>query len=118
MEEDTSAYGAAVETLIRMYDSPDAAPGAFFKEFGRILRIYRESRNISQSELARQMFVGRSWINRLENGEGRPSRNLIIHLGYVLGLKTPEVNILLFLSRHSPVLKKRGDRGLGGLLFM
>jgi transcriptional regulator with XRE-family HTH domain len=118
MEEDTSAYGTAVEALLRMYDSSDAAPEDYFREFGQLLRIYRESRYMTQSQLARQMFVGRSWVNRLEKGEGRASRNLIIHVGYVLGLTTPEVNILLFLSRHSPILKKRGDKGLRGLLLM
>ena len=118
MDEDSSAYGAAVEALLRMYDAPDAAPEDYFRELGQLLRIYRVSRNMTQSELARRMFVGRSWVNRLEKGEGRPSRNLVIHLGYVLGLKTPEVNILLFLSRHSPILKKRGDKDLRGLLLM
>ena len=118
LDERESAYGTAIEVFMRLYNSPDATLDNCLKEFGRLVRVYRESRSMTQSELARQLFVGRSWINRIESGDGRPSRNLVIHLGFVLGLKTPEVNILLYLCHHNPIFKKRGDKGIKGLLLL
>jgi len=54
------------------------------KTFGRVLREVRESRNISQEELASRAGYHRTYIGQLERGEKSPSLRTIFNLSSTL----------------------------------
>ena len=54
------------------------------KAFGRVLRSVRESRNLSQEELAARAGYHRTYIGQLERGEKSPSLRTLFNLSSVL----------------------------------
>ena len=60
------------------------------KAFGRVLREVRESRNLSQEELAARAGYHRTYIGQLERGEKSPSLRTIFNLSSTLQV-TPSV---------------------------
>ncbi|MBE1469066.1 helix-turn-helix domain-containing protein [Kibdelosporangium phytohabitans] len=42
--------------------------------FGRLLREFRQRRDISQSDLARQVYVSQSTISRFGSGRQKPDQ--------------------------------------------
>jgi transcriptional regulator with XRE-family HTH domain len=54
------------------------------KVFGQVLREVRESRNISQEELAARAGYHRTYIGQLERGEKSPSLRTIFNLSSAL----------------------------------
>lgn len=60
--------------------------------FSKALKSLRVERGISQTELAEQMFVTRSTINRWENGSRLPDNRMIVKLSEALDV---DINILL-----------------------
>lgn len=54
------------------------------KEFGENLKIYREKKGITQSELAKKCYVTSQMICSIENGAKQPSLNLALGLAQVL----------------------------------
>jgi transcriptional regulator with XRE-family HTH domain len=58
--------------------------------FGKVLRDVRESRNISQEELAARAGYHRTYIGQLERGEKSPSLRTIFNLSSTLQV-TPSV---------------------------
>ena len=57
------------------------------KAFGRVLREVRESRNLSQEELAARAGYHRTYIGQLERGEKSPSLRTIFNLSSVLEVR-------------------------------
>jgi transcriptional regulator with XRE-family HTH domain len=62
--------------------------------FGQVLRDVRESRNISQEELAARAGYHRTYIGQLERGEKLPSLRTIFNLSSTL-----EVNPSVLVRR-------------------
>ena len=56
---------------------------------GLNLKIARLKKNLSQEELCKIAKVGRVTLSKLENGEGNPSRELMLKLSEILNT-TPE----------------------------
>jgi len=54
------------------------------KAFGRVLRSARESRSLSQEELAARAGYHRTYIGQLERGEKSPSLRTIFNLSSTL----------------------------------
>jgi transcriptional regulator with XRE-family HTH domain len=61
--------------------------------FAKRLNEWRSLVNISQEEAARQLNVGRSWLNQLERGKRKPGPKLIAKLEELIALGSSEVNI-------------------------
>ncbi len=78
------------------------------REFGRKLSAYREAEGMSRNALANSIQVSPEHIWRLENSFRGCSRDLAILLGQVLRLKIEQINELLLLAGHRPVIKKGG----------
>ena len=56
---------------------------------GLNLKIARLKKNLTQDELCKLANIGRTTLSELENGEGNPSRNLMLKLSEILNT-TPE----------------------------
>ena len=52
-------------------------------------KIARLKKNLTQDELCKLANIGRTTLSKLENGEGNPSRNLMLKLSEILNT-TPE----------------------------
>lgn len=48
------------------------------------LKIARLKKDLTQDELCKLADIGRTTLSKLENGEGNPSRNLMIKLSEIL----------------------------------
>ena len=46
---------------------------------GLNLKIARLKKNLTQDELCKLANIGRTTLSKLENGEGNPSRNLMLN---------------------------------------
>ena len=78
------------------------------REFGRRLTTYREAAGISRKKLANAVGVSQQHVWRLENGFRGCSRDLTIIISSRLNLNIEQINDLLLLTGHRPVVK-RGD---------
>ena len=56
---------------------------------GLNLKIARLKKNLTQDELCKLANIVRTTLSKLENGEGNPSRNLMLKLSEILNT-TPE----------------------------
>ena len=56
---------------------------------GLNLKIAILKKNLTQDELCKLANIGRTTLSKLENGEGNPSRNLMLKLSEILNT-TPE----------------------------
>ena len=79
---------------------------------GELIRGKRISLNLNQTELAKKVNVHKSYINRIENGSRRPSRELLIKIGEALELSREELNNWLLLCNYSPIEGEIKDRDL------
>jgi transcriptional regulator with XRE-family HTH domain len=59
--------------------------------FGRVLRSIRESRSISQEELAARSGYHRTYIGMLERGEKSPSLRTLFNIAGALEVKPSEI---------------------------
>jgi transcriptional regulator with XRE-family HTH domain len=50
------------------------------------LRTIRKKNGLTQAELARRVGVSRSYINKIENGEAKPSLTLLERIASILGV--------------------------------
>ena len=78
------------------------------REFGRRLTTFREAAGISRKNLANAVGVSQQHIWRMENGFRGCSRDLTIIISSRLNLNIEQINDLLLLTGHRPVVK-RGD---------
>jgi transcriptional regulator with XRE-family HTH domain len=59
--------------------------------FGRVLRRIRESRSLSQEELAARSGYHRTYIGQLERGEKSPSLRTLFNIAGALDVKASEI---------------------------
>ncbi len=71
--------------------------------FGTALREQRTARRLSQLDLSSEAGVSQRHLSFLETGRSRPSREMVVHLGVVLGLGLREQNDLLLAAGFAPV---------------
>ncbi|WP_409251815.1 helix-turn-helix domain-containing protein [Bacillus sp. SCS-153A] len=69
--------------------------------FGQNLKLLREERNISQEELAMRARLGRTTIEKYENGSRIPDTPTILKLSTVLDVPAPEMLEREALESHS-----------------
>lgn len=70
---------------------------------GPLLRRWRESRHLSQLELALEAQVSARHISFLETGRAEPSREMLLTLSNVLDVPLRERNFLLLAAGYAPV---------------
>ena len=73
---------------------------------GPLLRRWRESRHLSQLELALEAEVSSRHISFLETGRAAPSREMILTLSNVLDVPLRERNLLLLAAGFAPVYRE------------
>lgn len=71
--------------------------------FHALLRSYRLRAGLSQVRLAELAGIDRSFLNRLESGQRRPSRMVVLRLARALGLDERDRAALLFAAGYAPV---------------
>ena len=74
--------------------------------FGSELRNWRGRRRFSQLDLASEAGVSQRHISFLETGRATPSREMVIHLGVVLGVPLRQRNQLLLAAGFAPVYRQ------------
>jgi len=70
---------------------------------GPLLRRWRESRRLSQLELALEAEVSARHISFLETGRAEPSREMLLTLSNVLDVPLRERNFLLLAAGYAPI---------------
>jgi len=70
---------------------------------GPLLRRWRESRHLSQLELALEAAVSARHISFLETGRAEPSKTMLLTLANVLDIPLRERNFLLLAAGYAPV---------------
>lgn len=70
---------------------------------GPLLRRWRESRHLSQLDLALEAQVSARHISFLETGRAEPSREMLLTLSNVLDVPFRERNFLLLAAGYAPV---------------
>lgn len=85
------------------------------KNFGPLLREWRQRRRISQLDLALEGNISTRHLNFLETGRARPSRDMVLHLAEHLDVLLRDRNILLTAAGFAPVFGERplNDPALG-----
>lgn len=73
---------------------------------GPLLRRWRESRHLSQLDLALEAEVSSRHISFLETGRAAPSREMLLTLSNVLDVPLRERNILLLAAGYAPVYRE------------
>jgi transcriptional regulator with XRE-family HTH domain len=70
---------------------------------GPLLRRWRESRHLSQLDLALEAEVSARHISFLETGRSEPSREMLLALANVLDVPLRERNFLLLAAGYAPI---------------
>ena len=70
---------------------------------GPLLRRWRESRHLSQLDLALDAEVSARHISFLETGRAEPSREMLLMLANVLDIPLRERNLLLLAAGYAPI---------------
>src|SRR6267143_3897996 len=73
---------------------------------GPLLRRWRESRHLSQLELALDAGVSARHISFLETGRAAPSREMLLTLSNVLDVPLRERNMLLLAAGFAPIYRE------------
>ena len=73
---------------------------------GPLLRRWRETRHLSQLELALEAEVSARHISFLETGRATPSREMVLTLAEVLEVPLRERNVLLQAAGYAPVYRE------------
>lgn len=73
---------------------------------GRLLRLWRQRRNLSQLELSLQAAVSSRHLSFVETGRSQPSRELLLHLADRLEIPLRERNVLLLAAGYAPVYRE------------
>jgi transcriptional regulator with XRE-family HTH domain len=82
------------------------------RDFGSLLRHWRQSRRLSQLELAAEAAVSARHLCFLETGRSQPSREMVQLLGNTLDLPLNEQNTLHLAAGYAPPY---GERDLAAL---
>src|SRR5262249_16430935 len=73
---------------------------------GPLLRRWRESRHLSQLDLALEAEVSARHVSFLETGRALPSRAMLLTLSNVLDVPLRERNVLLQAAGFAPVYRE------------
>jgi transcriptional regulator with XRE-family HTH domain len=79
--------------------------------FGFLLRGWRNTRKLSQLELALQAGISQRHLSFLESGRARPSREMVLGLTETLDVPLRERNNLLTAAGFAPVYRQRDLAG-------
>lgn len=84
---------------------------------GKNMKLLRKQKNMTQDELAEQLFVSRQTISNYENGKSNPDIEMLIKIAEILD---SDVNILIFGIPVTPDRKREYQRfGIGlGIFFI
>src|SRR4051812_23623419 len=75
---------------------------------GALLRRWRESRRLSQMELALDAGVSTRHLSFVENGRSKPSREMVVRLADHLDVPLRERNELLLAAGYAPAYQQTG----------
>ncbi len=78
------------------------------KEFGNLLRHWRQQKRVSQLDLGLQADVSARHISFIETGRSKPSRDMVLCLAEVLDVPLRERNTLLTAAGFAPVFRETG----------
>lgn len=73
-------------------------------ETGKRIKLIRESKNISQTELAEGIHISKSLMNRLENGSSNVSLQYVISIANYLNVAPQEILCDIFVYDSTPSL--------------
>lgn len=76
-------------------------------QFGDLLRQWRETRRLSQLDLALDAEVSARHVSFLETGRARPSRDMVMRLGAVLDVPRGSRNAMLNAAGFAPGYRAR-----------
>ena len=71
-------------------------------DFGNLLKHWRESRRLSQLDLALEANVSSKHVSFLETGRNRPSREMILRLSQAMDVPLRDRNLLLNCAGFTP----------------
>jgi len=71
-------------------------------DFGSLLKHWRESRRLSQLDLALEANVSSKHVSFLETGRNRPSREMILRLSQAMDVPLRDRNLLLNCAGFTP----------------
>lgn len=60
-------------------------------KFGRYLQKIRQSKNITQEELAEKIGTSQTWIAYIETGRNQPNLDMLQKIAKVLGVKVKDL---------------------------
>jgi transcriptional regulator with XRE-family HTH domain len=81
---------------------------------GQLVRSWRESRHLSQLDLATEADISQRHLSFIESGRAAPSRDMVLLLAEQLDVPLRERNTLLLAAGFAPVFRHRepGDPAL------
>jgi transcriptional regulator with XRE-family HTH domain len=74
---------------------------------GELLRGWRQTRRLSQLDLALEADVSARHVSFLETGRAKPSREMILRLAEQLEIPLRERNVLLVAGGYAPIFPER-----------
>lgn len=74
--------------------------------FGKELELIRKRAGFTQYKLAKELNMSRSHINRIESGERRANKELLMKIANVMNLESYSINKLLVLSNFDMDIDK------------
>jgi transcriptional regulator with XRE-family HTH domain len=75
--------------------------------FGPLLRSWRQTRRLSQLDLALACGASQRHVSFMESGRARPSRGMALTLGSVLRVPLKDQNLMLLAAGHAPAFAER-----------
>jgi transcriptional regulator with XRE-family HTH domain len=75
--------------------------------FGSLLRSWRQTRRLSQLDLALSCGASQRHVSFLESGRARPSRGMALTLGSVLRVPLKDQNLMLLAAGFAPAFQER-----------
>lgn len=78
--------------------------------FGSLLRSWRQTRRLSQLDLALACGASQRHMSFLESGRARPSRGMALTLGSVLRVPLKDQNLMLLAAGHAPAFAERARK--------
>ncbi len=60
-------------------------------KFARYLQKIRQSKNVTQEELAEKIGVSQTWIAYIETGRNKPNLKMLEKIGKALGVKVKDL---------------------------
>jgi len=82
--------------------------------FGSLLRSWRQTRRLSQLDLALACGASQRHVSFMESGRARPSRGMALTLGSVLRVPLKDQNLMLLAAGHAPAFAEPGRRPAKG----